>query len=146
MYYPKKLLCRGGGSAAALTAASGVALLSMVAHYSLGKSGLKRIDNRLQKIIEQTKDIKDRLVQLVDLDAQAYLQVTKTKKAPAKEKNKALREARKIPIEIGKLCYKAVQMAPFLVEKGNKYLISDVVVGVEMLQAAFNGAQVLIES
>ncbi len=133
----------GGGSAAALTGALGVSLISMVANYSLGKSQHKATEDKIQKIIKESQVIKNRLLELVDLDAQAYLKVAATRKAPAKVKQLAQREAQKVPLEVCRLSYKAIELTPFLVEKGNKYLLSDVVVAVEMLFAAFKAALVL---
>ena len=58
----KKTPVPGGGSAAALVAATGVALLLMVAHYSKGKSKSKSVENRIQKIIARGAALRRRLV------------------------------------------------------------------------------------
>ena len=135
----------GGGSAAALTAALGAALLSMAANYSLGKDHSKAVDRKLKTVLKKTEIIRKRLCELIDLDAQAYLKVAETRKAPLLQKQRALKKAREIPREVCKLCYQAVHLAPFLIEKGNRYLISDVKGGVEMLSAAFNAAKANVE-
>ncbi len=141
----KKVPVPGGGSASALTGSLGVALIEMVANYSKGRSQSKRIEHRIEKILEQSKEIRQRLLELVDLDAEAYLKVVKTRRASVKEKKAALRGACAVPKEVSKLCYKAVRLSPFLVAQGNKYLVSDIEVAVEMLLAAFNSAQINIE-
>ena len=133
----------GGGSAAALTAALGASLISMVAEYSQGKTTVKSIEHKIQRTIKKSQEIRDRLLTLVDQDAEAYLKVAATRKGPARERNKALRESRKVPFEVCRLCYQAIQLTPFLVQKGNQYLLSDVEVSVEMLLAAFKSAWVL---
>lgn len=133
----------GGGSAAALTAACGAALLTMVANYSLGKSGSTSTDNRIKNHLKKSEEIRKRLIELIDLDAQAYLGVVKARGQSPVKRRAAEKAASKIPLEVGKLCYRAVLLAPFLVEKGNKYLISDVEVAVEMLKAAYNSALAL---
>lgn len=133
----------GGGSAAALTGALGVALLSMVANYSKGKGKSRLDENRLSQIIDQCEHIRAHLLELVDLDAKAYLKVTKKKFSSAQVRKAALKESHDVPFKVCRLCYKAVAITPFLVEHGNKNLISDVVIAVELLFAAFNSASTL---
>ena len=135
----------GGGSAVAYTASLGVALLGMVARYAEGKSSDKRIEKRIKKIIADTEKMRGRLLVLVDRDAQAYLEVTKSRKKSPKEYKKALKTAREVPLEVCRICYQAVDTAPFLIEKGSKYLVSDVAVACELLLSSFNGALTLAQ-
>lgn len=134
----------GGGSALALTAAIGVALISMVANYSKGKSSSKRVETRIKNTLLKSEKIRKRLLELVDLDAKAYLRVVKTRRSSKKLKKDALKKAAAVPREVCRLCYLAIQMTPFLVEQGNKNLISDIEVAVELLLAAFNSAKINI--
>ena len=138
----KKTPVPGGGSAAALTGATGAALVSMVANYSKGISQSRKTENKICSLLKQSEHIRKRLLELVDLDAQAYLGVVKARKQSAQVKKKALREAAKIPREVCRLCYKGIQLAPYLVEEGNPYLISDIEVAAEMFLAAFNSAYI----
>ena len=129
----------GGGSAAALAAALGASLVSMVANYSIGrKANTKAIDRQLKGILKQSEAIRKRLLELASLDSQAYLQLMSARSA------KTSRKARAVPLEICKLCFKALDLTPFLVAKGNPYLLSDVQVAVELLEAGFNGAMVMV--
>ena len=89
--------------------------------------------------------MRKRFLQLVDLDARAYLNVVKTRKAAPAKRAAARRKAAEIPLEVCTLCYKAVQLSPSLVRHGNKYLISDVKVALELLLAAFNAARINVE-
>ncbi|MCK5013528.1 MAG: cyclodeaminase/cyclohydrolase family protein [Candidatus Omnitrophica bacterium] len=132
----------GGGSAAALTAATGAALLSMVANYSKDGSQSKRVQNKICSILKQSEQIRKRLLELVDLDVRAYLGVVKTRKSSVQIRKKALRDAARVPREVCRLCYKGVQLAPYLVKEGNPYLISDIEVASEMFLAAFNSAHI----
>lgn len=140
-----KIPAPGGGSAAALTAALGAALLSMVANYSLGKSASRANEQKIKASLKQSEQLRKRFLQLVDLDAQAYLNVVKTRKAAPAKRIAARRKAAEVPLEVCKLCYKAVQLSPALVRYGNKYLVSDVKVALELLLAAFNAARVNVE-
>jgi len=135
----------GGGSAAALTAALGVSLLSMVANYSKGKSASRFVENKINQLLKANEKSRKRLLELVDLDAQAYLKVVRTRKSEQSSpavRQKALKSARQVPLEVSKICYQSIQQAPFLVAKGNKYLLSDVEVAVEFLFAAFSSAMI----
>jgi formiminotetrahydrofolate cyclodeaminase len=132
----------GGGSAAALCAALGVSLLSMVAEYSLGKGAAKSVERRILMINQYCAKMRERLLELVDEDADAYRQVVKTRKAPSRLKKAALARARKVPLEIGKHCYTAIGFAPYLIEEGNPNLLSDVEVAGELLLAGFNAAMI----
>lgn len=135
----------GGGSAAALTAALGCALISMAARYSLGKGKGKQIESRIEKLLKQSEKFRGRLLSLVDLDAEAYLKVVKARKGSAAQKRAAAHAAAKVPLEVCRLCYSSVAVTPYLVQHGNKYLLSDVQVAVEFLLAAFNSAMVNVE-
>ncbi len=141
-----KVPAPGGGSAAAATAALGAALLSMVVNYSLGKGAPKTIEQKLKDTLKESEKLRKRFLMLVDLDAQAYLNVVKTRKAAPAKRNAARRRAAEVPLEICKLCYKAVQLSPTLVRYGNKYLLSDVKVALELLLAAFNSAKLNVEA
>ncbi|HBO97265.1 MAG TPA: hypothetical protein DE315_07615 [Candidatus Omnitrophica bacterium] len=140
-----KVPAPGGGSAAAVTAALGAALLSMVANYSLGKTSSRANEQKIKASLKTSERLRKRFLALVDLDARAYLNVVKTRKAAPAKRNAARRKAREVPLEACKLCYKAVQLAPTLVRYGNKYLVSDVKVALELLLAAFNSAKLNVE-
>ena len=136
----------GGGSAAALTAALGVALISMVANYAIGrKNNTKAVEQKLAKTLRTSETIRKRLLALTSLDAQAYLNIVQARKLNAKAQKKASQGAAGVGKEVCRLCYKALQLTPFLVTKGSSYLVSDVQAAVEFLQAAFNASMVMVK-
>ena len=96
----------------------------------------------MKRIIKEIEQAKKQLLDLVDKDSQAYLNVVKTKGASLKKKTKALKEAREVPRAVCRLCYKLVKVAPVLVKNGNQNLLSDVEAAVEMLLSSFNAALV----
>ncbi len=136
----------GGGSVAALTAASASGLLTMVANYSVGCSKSKVVERRIAKIVIETGKLKERFLELVDLDAQAYLNVVKARKGTARDKKAANRAAAAVPKEICKLAYKSVDHAKYLAANGNPYLVSDVEIAAELLLASFKSALVLVDA
>ncbi|HQP10183.1 MAG TPA: cyclodeaminase/cyclohydrolase family protein [Candidatus Omnitrophota bacterium] len=135
----------GGGSAAALVAATGAALVSMVADYSRNRTRSKGVEKKIRSVRRRSERIRKRLLDLVDLDAQGYLKVVKARGASTAVKKKAMREAAKAPREVCQLCYQAIQLVPYLVKNGNPYLISDIKVAAEMLFAGFNAAHINVE-
>src|SRR3990167_6578093 len=111
----KKTPVPGGGSAAALTAATGAALVSMVANYSKGKGKSKHVDAKIRSILKESEKIRKRLLVLVDLDAQVYLAVVNSRGASPAVKKRALQKAAKVPGEVCRWCYQTIQLTPYLV-------------------------------
>lgn len=135
----------GGGSTAALTGALAAGLISMVTCYSIGrKTNTKAVEQRLAKISKQVETMRLRLLELTSLDSEIYLKLCKARTLDKKNRAKASREARAVPQEVCKLCYKAVLLTPYLAQKGNPYLISDLEVALELLLASFNSARIMV--
>jgi len=136
----------GGGSAAALTAAAGVALIEMVCNFTIGKEKYKSVEERIKEILTLCVRLRKRLLELVDEDVEAYEKVRDAYKLDkdAKEKrNQAIQEALKkalvSPFEICKISHDAIAFCPD-VAKGNINLISDVGVAAAFLEAAYQAA------
>ena len=136
----------GGGSAAALSSALGAGLIVMVSQYSLGKGKPKLVETQLTSIIAKAEKIRERLLALVDEDAQAYLAVVAARKLDAKAQKEAARKAARVPREICTLSYQAVELTPYIVEHGNPYLMSDVEVALELLLAGYHSAIVMVKA
>ena len=135
----------GGGSTAAFTAAMGLGLISMVTNYSIGrKSNTKAMDKRLAAILAKSEPMRLRLLELTSLDSEAYLKITAARALDRRAQDQAARAARAVPVEICELCYKAIQLTPYLADKGNPYLLSDVEVAIELLMSAFNSARIMV--
>jgi formiminotetrahydrofolate cyclodeaminase len=135
----------GGGSAAALTAALAAGLISMVANYSLKrKTNTKAVEQRLARILTQSESIRRRLLELTSLDSEAYLKVSAAGNLDLKAQKQAAKQALAVPREVCKLCHQAVLLTPFLADKGNPHLLSDVEVALELLMAAFSGARIMV--
>lgn len=122
-----KLPAPGGGSAAALTAAMGVSLVSMVVNFTLGKPKYAQYENELRAILEKSEKLREEFLNLVDLDVVAY-------------KSKNIRDALDVPFMVCRLCLEGIKLCPPLIKKGNKNLISDVAVAAIFLESAFSSA------
>ncbi len=122
-----KLPAPGGGSAAALTAALGASLVSMVVNFTLGKPKYAAFQDTLKKTLEKSENLRTEFLRLVDLDVQAY-------------SSKNIRDALDIPLMVARLCFEGIKLCPPLVTAGNVNLISDVAVAAILLEAAFTSA------
>ncbi|MDD5692401.1 MAG: cyclodeaminase/cyclohydrolase family protein [Candidatus Omnitrophica bacterium] len=127
-----KLPAPGGGSAAALNAAMGTSLISMVVNFTLGKPKYAAFETELKDILLKSEKLRKDFLGLVDLDVVAY-------------QSKDVRKALDVPLMLARLCAQAVKLCPPLIKKGNIYLISDVAVAAVMLESAFTCAVFNIE-
>lgn len=127
-----KLPAPGGGSASALAAALGAALISMVVNFTLGKPKHAKYQVQLSDILRKSEKLRNKLVELIDLDVQAY-------------KSKDARKALDVPFMLCRLCSEAIKLCPELINKGNKNLISDVAVAAVLLESAFTSAYFNVE-
>lgn len=122
-----KLPAPGGGSAAALNAALGVSLISMVANFTIGKSKYAKHEGEVKKILHDSEKLRAEFLNLVDLDVSAY-------------NSKDMRQALNVPFMCCRLCFEAARLCPELVKIGNVNLASDVAVAAIMLESAFVSA------
>jgi len=127
-----KLPAPGGGSAAALTAALGASLISMVVNFTLGKPKYASFEADLKKILKKSEELHGKFLDLVDLDVFAY-------------KSKSIKDALDIPFMVCRLCFEAINLCPGLIKKGNVNLISDVMVAAVLLESAFASASANVE-
>ena len=132
----------GGGSAAALAAALGAALLSMVANFTVGKDKYKQFEQEIKGALKKSEKIRKNLLELVDLDVITYNKVAKNKKKSLALYQKSLKEASLVPLDITKNSLEALELCPVLEAKGNKYLVSDVHVARALLIGAIQSAVV----
>jgi formiminotetrahydrofolate cyclodeaminase len=75
----------GGGSVAALVAALGAALVSMVAHLTLGKAKYADVQEEMAELEQRAGVLREQLEDLVTLDAQAYAAVAVAMKLPQED-------------------------------------------------------------
>ncbi len=140
----------GGGSAAALGAAIGAALVSMVANLTVGKKKYSDVQADIQRILSQSEALRQKCVQLLENDVAAYTQVSKAYKMPRdteEEKDArtaaiqdALKGATAVPMELAETCVEVLRLCPESAEKGNVLAVSDVGVAALMAEAALRAA------
>jgi formiminotetrahydrofolate cyclodeaminase len=136
-----KMPAPGGGSASALTAALGVSLVIMVLNYTIGKEKFKEFEGELNDALNSAKDLKEKLTLLIDKDVQAYKALSETfKSQDGTVKEKALKDAAGVPIEICNYSFQAMKLCCGIMDKTNKNLISDIAVAAELLSSAYYSA------
>jgi formiminotetrahydrofolate cyclodeaminase len=136
-----KLPAPGGGSAAALTGTLGISLILMVLNYTVGKEKYKKFEAALNPALETAKELKKKLSLLVDKDVEAYKRVSATfNSEDGTIKEKSLKDAAGVPIEICNCSYEALKICKNIMDKTNKNLITDIAVAAEFLEAAYNSA------
>lgn len=136
----------GGGGVAALTASSGIALVSMLANLTIGKKDYVAVQDKMQEVAkEATKEAKD-LLEFIDEDAgvfNKYMDAIKMPKATDEDivlRRKAMQEAiidaTMVPLNLARKAYQLMDLADYVVGYGYKGAISDGAVGALLLRSA----------
>jgi glutamate formiminotransferase/formiminotetrahydrofolate cyclodeaminase len=140
----------GGGSIAALSAALGASLGTMVANLSASKRGWEERVSEFSPWAERGQKLKDELLHLVDEDTRAFDGIlaafglpkdTDEQKAERKLAiEKASQYATEIPYKTMLKAYECLPLLKEMSEKGNPNSLSDVGVGVICIKTAVRGA------
>ena len=141
----------GGGGAAALAGAIGMALGSMVCNLTAGKKKYAQYEETIQEILTKASKLQDELLSMIDKDAEGFYPLSKAyglptsteeeKQYKAETMEKCLKVACEVPMNIVRLCFDSIKLHEELVDKGSKLAISDVGCGVQCLRAAILSGQ-----
>lgn len=145
----------GGGGAAAIMGAMGAALLSMVAHLTVGKKGYEPVQAEMLEQLAQTEMLRARFLELATQDALAFNQLMAGYRLPketdadqAQRKTaiqKGLEAATRVPLACAQSCAQAIQLAQRSAEIGHQNVISDTGVAVLSLSAALRSAALNVQ-
>jgi formiminotetrahydrofolate cyclodeaminase len=140
----------GGGGAAAMVAALGAALNTMVENFSYGKKKFIDMKHKHEELIKRGEILRDKLIDLVDKDAEffeplsrAYVMPSDTEEEKRIKKEtlqKCLMAACSAPMETLRFSYDAILLHEEIADISSKNIISDVGVGVQFLKAALYSA------
>jgi methenyltetrahydrofolate cyclohydrolase len=140
----------GGGSVAALSAAAGAALTSMVCNLTIGRKKYLGVEDEMKHTLEQSERLRKTFTALIDRDTAAFNKVMEALALPKEtEAQKALRsaaleaatkEATLIPLQVLSHVVDALALTRIVAEKGNVNSASDVGVSTVMLLASAEGA------
>lgn len=144
----------GGGGVAALAAALGSALGSMVFNLTIGKKTYNEYDEYVKAEIlnslNETNINKDEFLSLMEKDAEEFLELMNMFKLPKNtEEEKYIRETKleegykkalEIPFNVAEKAFKMYKYIEISAKYGNKNAISDSGVAALLLQAAIESA------
>jgi len=130
----------GGGCTAALSAALAASLTEMVANLTIGRKEFQAVEDEMKKIAQTAADLRKKLQNDIDNDAQAYRQVLAAFKLPKntdgekKQRSSAIQQAfktaAKVPMGVARDALKIMDLASRAIAQGNQNAISDGAVGV----------------
>ena len=136
----------GGGGAAALIGALGVALGTMVCNLTFGKKKYAEHEARLHEIVTEAGQLQQALMAMIDEDAEHFLPLSQaygmpqTTEVEKLERGRVLEQALKdacvVPARIVAVCRDALDLHAAIVDRGSRLVISDVGCGVQFLKAA----------
>lgn len=140
----------GGGSAAALEAALGASLVAMVCRLTEEKAQFARYRSELLAVRERAEALRLALLDLMDRDTEAFLQVSRAFPMPkSTEEERAARSAAiqegmalctQTPLRVMELAAEALDLAASLPGRFNENAASDLGVAALSLQAGLRGA------
>ena len=137
----------GGGGAAALVGALGVALCNMVGNFTTGKAAYADVEEDVQRMLAKGDEIRANLLQLVEDDAAAFYPLSRAYGIPKDDPTRAevLEEATKAacvaPVEMMRQICAAIELLEEMGQKGSKMLISDVGCGALLCENAMLAAE-----
>ncbi len=153
-YFLEELASRapvpGGGGAAALGGAIGMALSNMVGNLTVGKKRYAAVETEVQALLNEGERIIGELKKLVDRDAAVFAPLAEAyglpKNTPEEtaHKEKVMEECSKtassVPLEIMRKAYAGIKIHERMGRIGSRLAISDVGCGVVFLKAALISA------
>lgn len=136
----------GGGGAAALTAALGAALGTMVGALTTGKKSYALVEDEIKAAMEALEALRLQLLDMVQADAEGFEPLAAAyklpKETPGRDEilDRATRQACKAPLEMMALCCRALEQVAVMAEKGSRLAVSDAGCGAALLKAGLDAA------
>ncbi|WP_302222154.1 cyclodeaminase/cyclohydrolase family protein [uncultured Acidaminococcus sp.] len=140
----------GGGSIAALNAASSAALIAMVAQLTLGKEKYAASQEEMQEVAGKAGALKDQFLAFIDEDSSAFNKIMaafklpkdtdEAKKARSVAIQDATKEAALVPFKVGQTANELFALAEAVILRGNPNAVTDGAVAAMNARAAVRGA------
>ncbi|MDR7487169.1 MAG: cyclodeaminase/cyclohydrolase family protein [Armatimonadota bacterium] len=136
----------GGGAAAALVAAVGAALVSMVASLTVGKEKYAAVQTEIEEVQAKARGLVRDLAGAIDRDAESFRKVMAAYRLPRNDDEQkaqrtraiqqALRDATAEPARVARLCGEIAELSRVVMEKGNVGAITDAAIAAVLADAA----------
>jgi len=136
----------GGGGASALVGSVGIALGAMVGNLTVGKKKYADVEADILELLDKAAALQSELLRLVDEDAVVFEPLSKAygipKEDPTREQvmEDALKLACTVPMDIMRLCARAIELHDEFAKKGSVLALSDAGVGAIFCKSALQGA------
>lgn len=140
----------GGGGAAALTGAIGVALGNMVGSLTIGKKKYAAVEDEVRELKDRSTSLQERLLSMVDRDAEVFEPLSRAYGLPkdteeqraekARVLEEMLRLAAEVPMQIMELCMEALEIVDRFAQIGSRLAVSDAGCAAACCRAALNAA------
>ena len=136
----------GGGGAAALCGAVGIALGNMVGNLTLGKKKYADVQEDIAALNQRAEELRADFVALIDADAEAFKPLSEAYGIPKDDPKRqevmeaALLAAVQPPLEIMRKCVKALELIAEYAAKGSTLAVSDAGCAAAITRAALEAA------
>lgn len=145
----------GGGSAAALAGVLAAALVSMVSRLTVSRKAYAAVADQFAAMVEEADQLRLKLRELVDRDAQAYQSVMAAYRLPKDTEeqrqrrqdaiDQALLEAAEVPLETARCAAAVLRLASRAAESGYRNAVADAGVAALLAEGALRGAVYNVE-
>ncbi|MCF0104608.1 MAG: cyclodeaminase/cyclohydrolase family protein [Eggerthellaceae bacterium] len=137
----------GGGCASALAGAQGVALLMMVANYTVGNPKFADLDGSCNEVLSACSKVFALMADGIQADADAFKKVSKAFKNPTDKLglSSASIEAAEAPLAVIEAAGQALAFAEKLLGASNPMLESDIADAVFNLDCCIKGAYINVK-
>lgn len=146
-----KVSVPGGGGAAALGGAIGIALSTMVGNFTVGKKKYAEVEDEVKDLIARGQKVQADLLDLIAKDAEAFEPLSaayglpngteEEKKFKVETLERESKNAVAVPMEIMRKSYEGIKIHERMGQIGSRMLISDVGCGVVFLRGALIAGQ-----
>lgn len=140
----------GGGSISALNGAIATALTEMVANLTIGRKKYAEYEGQMRAIAIEAAAIRERLIDFIDKDSEAYNQVFAAFKLPKETTEEAARrslmiqdatkEAALVPMQVAREIGSVMETIIYVAHKGNQNAVTDACVAMMAARTCVLGA------
>lgn len=137
----------GGGAVSAVVGALAAAIGEMAINYSIGRKATPQFDAELTVVLGELTRARAMMLELVIEDQNAFAELSEAKKVQDTDPQRSARIAAAVemciavPRAIGATALTMLRVVEPIVEKTNKWLLSDLAVCVELAMATIRTAQ-----